>query len=240
MDKNSLNSQSVKFTYSPPTELVPSLWILDGTWSNFLGRRMTVIRLRNNEVWIHNPMRLHKPELDWLSSLGFIRGLVAPNQWHVSDLLWMAEQFPEAQIVCPQSFLDRHPSLSSRMLFTTDVQHVTPDHELEFLPVPGVRFEETVLFHPLSRTLILCDLMMNLPPAETALRRAFFKLNNMGECCSPTRTLKWLLTNDKKELLHFVSQLAELNPRRIVVNHGEIFEGEGGNQIRTSFALLFG
>jgi predicted metal-dependent RNase len=62
----------------------------------------------------------------------------------------------------------------------------------------------------------------------------------MGECCSPTRTLKWLLTNDKKELLHFVSQLAELNPRRIVVNHGEIFEGEGGNQIRTSFALLFG
>jgi hypothetical protein len=39
--------------------------------------------------------------------------------------------------------------------------------------------------------------------------------------------------------LAFAEQMAELNPRRIIVNHGDIFEGEGGNQIRTSFASLF-
>jgi hypothetical protein len=61
----------------------------------------------------------------------------------------------------------------------------------------------------------------------------------MGDCCAPTRILKWTMTRNQKELLTFVEQLADLNPRRLVVNHGEIFEGEGGNQIRTSFASLF-
>jgi len=61
----------------------------------------------------------------------------------------------------------------------------------------------------------------------------------MGDCCAPTRALKWLLTKNRPELLKFVEQLAELNPRRIIVNHGDIYEGEGGNQIRTSFASLF-
>lgn len=240
MDENSSGSQSVKFPYARPIELVPSLWVVDGSWTNPLARRMTVVRLRNNEIWIHNPMYLESQDLTWLSSLGFVRGIVAPNKYHTSDLQWMSEQFPQAQIVCPQSYLKNHPRMEGRVAFTTDVAHITADRELEFFPVPGVRFEETVLFHTLSRTLILCDLMMNMPPPESLMTRAFYKLNNMGECCAPTRLLKWAMTSDKKELLQFAEQLAELSPRRIIVNHGEIYEGEGGNQIRTSFASLFG
>jgi hypothetical protein len=240
MDENSSSSQSVKFPYGEPVELLPSLWVIDGTWSNALARRMTVIRLRNNEVWIHNPMELEAKELSWLSSLGFVRAIVAPNAFHVSDLLWMSERFPQAQIICPLSFAKNHPEINARIWFTTDVAHITADRELEFFPVPGVRFEETVLFHTMSRTLIVCDLMMNMPPAETFWTKTFYKMNNMGDCCAPTRTLRWIFTKDRKELLSFIEQIAELNPKRIVVNHGEIFEGEGGNQIRTSFASLFG
>ncbi|NBW81347.1 DUF4336 domain-containing protein [bacterium] len=240
MDENSPNSQSIKFPYSPPEELAPSLWILNGSWTNDLARRMTIIRTRNNEVWIHNPMRLTADDVAWLASLGFVRGIVAPNKWHTSDLEWMSEQFPQAQIVCPQSWLNRHLHLASRVIFTTDVSHITADRELEFFPVTGVRFEETVIFHPPSRTLIVCDLMMNMKLPEKWLTRSLFRMNNMGDCCAPTRALKWLMTSERKILLQFVEQMAELNPRRIIVNHGDIFEGEGGNQIRTSFASLFG
>lgn len=240
MEEKSSNSQSIRFPYSRPTELVPSVWTLDGTWTNSLARRMTVLRMRNNEIWIHNPMQLEAEDLTWLASLGFVRGIVAPNRWHVSDLAWMAEKFPQAQLVCPQTYLDQNPQFTQRLAFTTDVAHVTPDRELEFFPVPGVRFEETVLFHPLSRTLILCDLMMNMPTPTSWFQKSLFKLNNMGDCCAPTRALKWVMTLNKKELLDFIEQLAELNPRRIIVNHGDIFEGEGGNQIRTAFASLFG
>jgi hypothetical protein len=239
MEESSSGLAPIKFPYSEPVELVPSLWIVNGTWTNALARRMTVIRLRNNEVWIHNPMQLEAKDLSWLSSLGFVRGLVAPNAFHVSDLIWMSERFPQAQIVCPLSFAKNHPEIADKVGFTTDVAHMTSDRELEFFPVPGVRFEETVLFHTLSRTLVVCDLMMNMPQASTFFTKAFYKLNNMGECCAPTRTLRWVFTKNRKELLLFVEQIAELNPKRIIVNHGEIFEGEGGNQIRTSFASLF-
>lgn len=239
MTETDLTLDSIKYPYSPPREIAPALWVLDGTWSNSLGRRMTVVRLRNNEVWIHNAMRLMPEDLKWLASLGFVRGIIAPNTWHTSDLLWMAEQFPQAQIACPPSFLQRHPQIQDRTLFTTDVSYVTPCRELEFFPVPGVRFEESVVFHTLTRTLVVCDLMMNVKLEGPWVKRTFYKLNNMGDCCAPTRVLKWALTRNQKELLGFVEQLAELNPRRLIVNHGEIFEGEGGNQIRTSFASLF-
>ncbi|NBO37707.1 DUF4336 domain-containing protein [bacterium] len=239
MEDSLVSSESIKFPHAPPREIAPALWVVDGTWSNALARRMTVVRLRNNEVWIHNPMQLAAPELAWLASLGFVRGIVAPNKWHVSDLRWMAEKFPQAQLMCPLSFLEKNVQLKDRILCTTDVPYVTNDHELEFFPVTGVRFEETVLFHPLTRTLIVCDLMMNMRLEGSWLQRTFFKCNNMGECCAPTRVLKWVMTSNRDELLAFVEQMAELNPRRIVVNHGEIFEGEGGNQIRTSFSSLF-
>lgn len=239
MTETAADLEPLKYPYSPPREVAPALWVLDGTWSNSLGRRMTVIRLRSNEVWIHNPMRLAPHDLKWLASLGFVRGIIAPNIWHVSDLQWMSEQFPQAQIACPPSYLEKHQELQERVLFTTDVSYVTPCRELEFLAVPAVRFQETVVFHTLTRSLIICDLMMNVQSEGPWLKRTFYKLNNMGDCCAPTRVLKWIFCSDQNELLKFVEQLADLNPRRLIVNHGKIFEGEGGNQIRTSFASLF-
>jgi hypothetical protein len=239
MNQNYIYSDAIKYPYAPPRELAANLWIVDGTWTNSLGRKMTVLRTRNNEVWIHNPMQLRTEELNWLSSLGFVRTLIAPNLWHVSDLLWIAEQFPHAQIICPRTFLNKHPQLTQRILFTTDVSYVSEDRELEFFPVAGVRFEESVVFHLHSRTLVVCDLLMNMPMPQTSLKRLLYTLNNMGDGCAPTRAMKWLMTNDKKKLLRFAEQLAELNPRRIIVNHGCVYEGEGGNQIRTSFAALF-
>lgn len=239
MTETSKSPELIRYPYAPPNEIAPSVWVLDGSWSNPLARRMTVIRLRNGEVWVHNPMKLAQAEIDWLSSLGFIRCIIAPNKWHTSDLSWFAENFPRAQIAGPNSFFTQHAKLRDRVLFTTDVPYITACRELEFFVVPGVRLEETVVFHPQTRTLIVCDLMMNVKPEGSWLRRSFYSLNNMGDCCAPTRVLKWLLTLDKRALLQFVEQLAELNPRRIIVNHGEIYEGEGGNQIRTSFASLF-
>jgi hypothetical protein len=184
-------------------------------------------------------MVLAQSELDWLSSLGFVRCVVAPNKYHTTDLAWFAEKFPQAQIACPHSYFNNGTQLRDRVLFTNDVPYVTPCRELEFFAVPGVRFEESVVFHPQTRTLIVCDLMMNVKLGGSWLRQTLYGLNNMGDCCAPTRVLKWFLTKNRQELLKFVEQLAELNPRRIIVNHGEIFEGEGGNQIRTSFASLF-
>lgn len=239
MTETSQSPELVRFPYAPPNEIAPSVWVLDGTWTNSLARRMTVIRLRSGEVWVHNPMELTQTDIEWLASLGFVRCVIAPNKWHTSDLKWFAERFPQAQIACPPSYVSRNSSLKERVLFTTDVPYVTPCQELEFFPVPGVRIEETVLFHPPSRSLVVCDLMMNVQMPASWLQRSLYSFNNMGDCCAPTRTLKWVMTRSNSQLLAFAEQMAELNPRRIIVNHGDIFEGEGGNQIRTSFASLF-
>lgn len=239
MTETPQSPEVIRYPYAPPIEIAPSVWVLNGTWSNSLARRMTVVRLRSGEVWVHNPMELAQTEIDWLSSLGFVRCIVAPNKYHTSDLAWFAQRFPQAQISCPNSYFNQSSELKERVLFTTDIPYVTPCRELEFFMVPGVRLEECVVFHPQTRTLIVCDLMMNVKREGSWLRQIFFSMNNMGDCCAPTRALKWFSTSNKTELLKFVEQLAELNPRRIVVNHGEIYEGEGGNQIRTSFASLF-
>ncbi|MBX3020278.1 MAG: DUF4336 domain-containing protein [Bdellovibrionales bacterium] len=231
----------IQFGYEPPRMLAVGLWEVRGAWKNKLGRRMTVVVLRDGGVVVHNPIRLHEDELEWLSGLGQVRHIVAPNIFHCSDLLWMARHYPEAQLYAP---LAKLTSLQEQGYNILDVNREFPlelASELECVPMHGTRMHEAAFVHKPSRTLILCDLAFNMESDSfLGIEKFIMDWNKVGVRFGPSRLTRWLFTSSKRELRESYRRLLAADFDRVIVNHGAILDSGGKLQLQAGVEEIFG
>jgi len=225
--------------YAEPRALADNLWELRGEWSNKLGRRMTVVRLGSGEVFVHNAFRLTPADLGWLHQQGPVRGVIAPNKFHCSDAGWLVGECTGAELYAPTSKLAHFEAqgLKPKALaaFPTELAR-----EFECLPMHGTRIEESAFIHHPSRTLILCDLAMNMENVFSGLEGAFMRWNRVGGRFGVTRLTKYLFTKDAKALVTSYRSLLERDFDRVIVNHGAVLESGGQEQLRASVSEIFG
>jgi hypothetical protein len=228
------------FPYGKPSLLAPNLWELRGDWSNKFGRRMTVVRLESGDVFVHNAIRLEPPDLAWLRGLGPVRGIIAPNKFHGSDAPWMSAEFPDARVFVPSVKLKAFVAAGVK-----HVENVTTDfpgdlaRELECFPMRGTRIDESAFIHHPSRTLILCDLAMNMEDVFTGLQRTFMRWNKVGGRFGVTRLTKMLFTSDEKALVASYERLLAEDFDRVVVNHGAVLPNGGRERLAASVQEIF-
>jgi hypothetical protein len=58
--------------------------------------RMTVVRLPNNDLFLHSPIKFEEGLANELLGLGAVRHLVSPNQFHYAHIGEWATAFPNA------------------------------------------------------------------------------------------------------------------------------------------------
>ena len=58
--------------------------------------RMTVVRLKNGDLFLHSPIAFDTTLAGRLQSMGTIRHLVSPNQFHYAHMGEWSEVFPDA------------------------------------------------------------------------------------------------------------------------------------------------
>lgn len=226
--------------YERPNLVAENLWEIRGQWSNAFGRRMTVVRTRSGDVIVHNAIRLLPEDLAWLRGLGPLRAIVAPNGFHTTDAPWMASEFPGAELFVPASKL---AGFESRGLEAKDVAAHFPKHfvsELECIPMLGTRLDESAFIHHPSKTLVLCDLAMNMEDVFTGIQGAFMRWNKVGGRFGVTRLARYVFTKDKKAVVGSYHRLLERDFDRVIVNHGAVLESGGKDALRESVAEIFG
>lgn len=231
---------TVKFGYNAPRELDRNLWEITGEWRNKFGRRMTVIRLQDGRLVIHNAFRLKQDDLEWLKSLGAPAFIVAPNKFHCSDAGWMAEKFPEAELFVPKSQI---PAFQRSGFRPKDVNVDFPGEfggELRCIPMQGTRFEEAAFIHIPSRTLILCDLSFNMGHVFSGLSKWIMEWNQVPGRFGPTRLTKLVFTKDQPSLIASYEALLKEDFDRVIVNHGDVLETGGKEKLNAGIQRIFG
>jgi hypothetical protein len=228
------------YPYGKPALLAENLWELRGEWSNAFGRRMTVVRYSSGDVFVHNAIRLNPPDLEWLKSLGPVRAIIAPNKFHSSDAPFMSREFPDAALFVPRVMLAefRAAGLNPRDV-AADFQPAYGG-ELECIPMRGTRVDESAFIHHPSRTLILCDLAMNMEDVFSGLQRKFMQWNKVGGRFGVTRLTRWMFTSDKRALVASYDRLFEHDFDRVIVNHGAVLDTNGHAMLKASVADIFG
>jgi len=69
------------------------------SWCRFLTpNRMTVIRLSNGGLWVHNPTELNRQVLTQIKQLGPVQHIISPSQFSQDMLPEWQKQFPEAEV----------------------------------------------------------------------------------------------------------------------------------------------
>ena len=213
--------------HGPLRKLTENLWWVEGSLPGMsLKRVMTIARMKDGRLVIHNAIALEDGAMQEIEDWGQPVFLIVPSGIHRLDAPAYKQRYPALRVYAPRGARSKVE------------QVITVDGTYEDFPSNGtVRFEmlqgiaesEGALFVESADgvTLVLNDVMFNMDKKRDLLGWLFTTV--MGSAPGPrvSRLAKLALVKDKAGLRADFERLADL-PRlkRLIVSHEKIAEGE--------------
>ena len=200
-----------------------------------ISTRMTVVRLRDESLWVNSPIAPTPDLVEQLRGIGQVRFVIAPNKSHHRFFVDFLAAYPLAQgFIAPglekkRADLAHYPQLSGGGLWNPELRSFF----IEGLPI----INETVWFHEDTGTLIVTDLLFCFSEANRGLASLVARALGVRGNLAMSRTMK-LLTADKVALARTVKPLQSLPVRRVIVAHDAIISEAPATKLVQAFAWL--
>lgn len=221
------------------------IWTFEGGKVNFHGfpypTRMTVVRLRDEDLWIHSPEKLNEQLKQELATLGTVRYLISPNKLHHLFLEEWIATYPEALRYSAPGLARKRPDIEfdAELSACPDDEWCKEIDQIIFQGSPAM--EEVVFYHKLSKTLVLTDLIENFDPQtlnwwRRGLARFVGILHPRGKM-----PLDWRLTfqfGGKDKAQASFRRILDWDVENVVLSHGLCVFGYGSEFVRKSFSWL--
>lgn len=215
-----------------PREVAPGVHVVDMPQPFLgleLGARMTVLQL-GDDLLVYSPVAVD-PET--IAHLGTPRWLLAPNLFHhLHAGPWAAaglEAWAAPGLPHKRTDIDFQGVIDSRKSPFGDEVGVAP---LSCLPLTN----EVLMLHRPSRTLVVCDLVFNLPPTAPWLTRAAMRC--LGGYPGCKTTLLERVGMRRRQAREDMRALAEWDFDRVIMAHGDIIETGGKAAVIQAFSWL--
>lgn len=227
-----------------------NVWVVDGPVIRFgapwpkmpFPTRMTVIRLRDADLFIHSPTPLSRELKREIEKEGIPRWIVGPNRIHYWWIPDWHMGFPKAQVYLAPRIKEQAGQRINFDGVPLEKDRGYPwDADIATLPIPGSYMTEVEFFHHASRTLVLTDLIENFEPQKLGSLVQRW-LTCLGGVQHPDgqmpRDLRWTFARRKQELRAAVEQMISWNPERIIISHGRWYEHDGAAELRRAFRWI--
>lgn len=194
-----------------------------------------MLRAADASLVLHSPVPLDEGARAQLAELGEVGHIVAPNLVHHLYAADAKAAFPDAVLWGAPGLREKTGLPIDRVL---DAGFDVPG--LRAIPLPsGPKLNETVFLHPASGTLVVTDLVFNLRQTRGWATPWVMRLVGCHQCLSASRSLKWVFVKeDFAAFAQAARALAELEWDRLVMNHGEIVEQGGREELREGLAWM--
>jgi hypothetical protein len=126
---------------------------------------MTVVRLSNDDLFLHSPIRFDEALASELQRMGVIRHLVSPNQFHYAHIGEWSMAFPDAITWASPRVRQRARARQVDVAFTRDLDFDPPEEwrqDIDQTLFPGGYFKEFIFLHRKSKTMVLTDTIINI------------------------------------------------------------------------------
>ncbi|CAN8071325.1 unnamed protein product [Agarophyton chilense] len=196
--------------------------------------RTVFIQLPDGKLLVYSPTNPDLLDLEAVQALGEVTVIIAPNSVHSTYAQRTKEAFPNATLYSSPALKSRFPDtdwgtiVSSTLALSEDV--------ILFCLSEMLVFQEIVLVHIPSRTLVIADTAFNI--SRTTLRGAGFGVNafvRIGRGMGPMRTsvplmfAMWAFCSKSKPQF---DELLSMPWDSVVPCHGDIIEGTGKEAFR--------
>lgn len=213
------------------TVAIPHSWM-----GLHVGTRMTVVRLASGDLLLHSPVPITAALKAEIDAIGPVAHIVCPNLFHHSYAGEAVALYPSALLYGPQDLRQKRPDLT----FHADLMpQPAPawQAELQPLAIEGCLLQETVFYHPATRTLISCDLVENFLTSPHWITRLYLKLAGLHGRIGWSRLLRMVYT-DRKAARRSIDRLLEWPFERVVLSHGNLIDRNAHEAVRQAFTWL--
>ncbi|KAF8206810.1 hypothetical protein K438DRAFT_1577501 [Mycena galopus ATCC 62051] len=231
------------------------------------GGRSTAIRLSTGEVWVLASTPLTPDTKSAIDNLGpvkyvfFNRWIMAADAVHHLFLGQFRNAYPDAKLIGVEALIEKKKK--EGLIFDGAYGKDAPNTQygfedeiyawcvsryafLNFLTVypfnyfSGFRNKDVAWFHAASETLIVADLMFNLPGNEQYSRSKSSPklpiLGSLGPWGSTHKYFVWGLGKDKAAMTRDAKTVLGWAPKRIIMCHGDVIETEGTKAWATAYS----
>lgn len=246
-----MTSAHSELVYPPLDVLKPvaeSVWIVDSGPIHAMGLpipvRMTVVRLGSGDVWLHSPTPFSESLRVEIERIGSIRHLVAPNVAHWSFLKDWQARCDRAVTWAAPGLRQRTPVKKSGVSLDHDLGPTAPaawESDIDQIIVPGgFGVNEVAIFHRVSSTLVLTDLIENFEPEKInpLLRPLVRVAGAMAPNGQAPIHLRFAINGQRQAAAAAARRILDWAPERVIFAHGRWFESNGTAQLRHSFRWL--
>ncbi len=224
--------------HRPLTQLEENLWRVEGKLPDMdLGRAMTVVRLADGRLLIHNAIALEESEQQKLDALGPVAFIVVPNGWHRLDCKAYATRYPEAKVVCPAGSRKKVEQVV-RVDLDYGAFEPTPPVRLEHLAGSGDGEGVLIVESEAGATLVFNDALFNLPHLPGVFGTVYRLIGSTGGP-KVTRIARWFMVKDKAALRAHLERLAATpRLRRAIPGHGAVIDQDASGVLANVAAAL--
>jgi hypothetical protein len=212
-------------------QLVDNVWILKYPLKLLgldAGRTVTVIRLRSGQLVIHSTAPFTDDEVARIRALGQPTWMLDATLFHDSFVPEGKSAFPDAKYLAPPAFAPRS-GISSEPLSPAPSEW---SGALEVLPLAGTRAGEHFVYHPPSRTLIVCDCLFNFGQTPSLWTRFVVRwLMGLKDGIGMSMFFR-LMIRDRAAFKNSIASALEWDFERIVVGHGEVITRDARSLFR--------
>ena len=192
-----------------------------------LGTRMAVFKLENGHLLVYSPVKLTESLQTELNSLGEVKYIIAPNPFHHLYVNAYLKAYPEASLYCTAKLIKKRPDLKDAIILRPE-QKYPWSSSLQGLLLQSSHLDEYVLYHLESKTLVITDLMMNLPKGTNWKEN--FALNVLGVNGKPVVSrLVRLILGKHESVKRAIQEILTWDFDRIFLTHGSVIETDGKN-----------
>lgn len=240
--------------YSPlfvPKKVGEHIWIVDGDTINMnfklftvpFSTRMTIVKLGNNDLWVHSPVHLTEELKKEVDKLGKVRYLVAPNKLHYSFIEEWCQVYKGVNVLVAKGLEKKLARKSAIKNITHLEDNVSSGwlKEIDCIAFKGSFYvEELVFFHQKSRTLIVTDLIENIETRKVSLFQKFlFKIgDNTYPVGRTPRDLRFTFFFQKHLARQSYQKMKDWAPQNLIVAHGRCSFGQAMDHLTQAFFWL--
>lgn len=215
-----------------------SVTILSKPFSRFgifrIGGRSSIVKLRSNNLAIFSPVAITPAVRRKVDELGNqVKYLIAPDYVHHLYIGEWKKTFPQAQVIGVEGLPTKKNDVKFDYVFTKKEHPTLPKEftdEFDCVYFSGFVNKDLCMFHKPSKTLLVADLLFNLPAHEQYSQSksnptaGLSKLFNMLSWRSTMhkRFLWYLAGADRASMIRDAKTVAAMDKQTIVPCHGDV------------------
>lgn len=217
--------------HEPIVELADNLWWVRGSLPGMsLKRTMTVLRLGDGRLVIHNAIALDEASMARIEAWGTLAFLIVPNGAHRLDAPAYKSRYPSLQVFAPRGSSKAVGEVIALDGTYDDFPHTA---EVRFEMLHGIQDKEGAMIVQSAdgTTVVLNDALFNMDTKKDVLGYLFTTL--LGSAPGPrvSRLAKLVFIKDKAALRRDFQRFAQIPDLvRLIVAHEKVASGPEAKQ----------